>query len=80
MSKKRVVRVPHKGVTPEQARSLRARAWAFVFSCWRAKREDGIATTSRRPEGEKDKEVSHVDHFSVEPSDIVHPQFTKEDT
>ena len=41
MSKEHVVRVPHEGVTPEQARSLRARAWRFVFDCWEQKKAAG---------------------------------------
>ena len=28
----------HPGVTSEQARDARARAWAFVFECWHAKK------------------------------------------
>ena len=41
MSKERVIRVPHEGVEPEQARSLRARAWRFVFDCWEQKKAAG---------------------------------------
>ena len=41
MSKERIVRVPHEGVAPEQARSLRARAWRFVFDCWEQKKAAG---------------------------------------
>ena len=65
-------------ISPEDSRDARARAWAYVFSCWRAKREDGSAITPRRPEDERDEEVSHVDHSSVEASNIIHPQFTEE--
>ena len=28
----------HPGVTSEQARDARARAWAFVFECWETKK------------------------------------------
>ena len=28
----------HPGVTSEQARDVRARAWAFVFECWHTKK------------------------------------------
>jgi hypothetical protein len=28
---------PRPGITPEQARDARARAWAFVFQCWQQK-------------------------------------------
>jgi len=41
MSKERVVHVPHDDVAPEQARSLRARAWRFVFDCWEQKKAAG---------------------------------------
>ena len=78
VSSARLTYHPHPLLTQEEARDARARAWAFVFTCWRAKREDGTAITPRRPEGERDKEVSHVDHSSVEPSKIVDDQFTKE--
>ena len=27
---------PQPGITPEQARNARARAWAYVFECWQA--------------------------------------------
>ena len=41
MSKERIVRLPRQGVAPEQARSLRARAWRFVFDCWEQKKAAG---------------------------------------
>jgi len=41
MSKERVVHVPHDDVAPEPARSLRARAWRFVFDCWEQKKAAG---------------------------------------
>jgi len=66
------------GLTPEEACNVRARALAFAFSCWRAKREDGSATTPRRAEDERNEEVSYVDHSTVETSNIVDHQFTKE--
>ncbi len=28
---------PDPDATPEEARDVRARAWAFIFSCWHAK-------------------------------------------
>ena len=69
----RIVVRPRPAISEEDARNSRACVWAFVFSCWRANREDGSATTPRRPEGERDKVVSHVDHSSVEPSSTVNP-------
>ena len=75
----RIVVRTRPDISPEEARDARARAWAYVFSCWRAKREDGSATTTpRRPESERDKEVSHVDHLSVEISSAVNTRFTEE--
>jgi len=32
-------------ISPKEARNARARAWAFVFSGWRANREEGCETT-----------------------------------
>ncbi len=29
---------PTPGITPEQARDARARAWRFVFDCWEQKK------------------------------------------
>jgi len=43
MSKERIVHVTHEGVEPEQARSLRARAWRFVFDCWAQKKAAGTS-------------------------------------
>jgi hypothetical protein len=38
----------HPGITPEQARDARARAWAYVFKCWHAKKgEQHVVTTSK---------------------------------
>ena len=54
MSKERTVYVLHEGVEPEQARSLRARAWRFVFDCWEQKKaagvSDGEVHTVKEPE------------------------------
>jgi hypothetical protein len=33
-----IVVKPLSGISPEQARDARARAWAFVFQCWHAKK------------------------------------------
>ena len=41
----RVVAYPHSGISSEQARDIRARAWAYVFECFaRHKREAGTGT------------------------------------
>ena len=60
-------------ISPKEVCNAGARAWAFVFSGWRANRKEDSETTPRRPEGERDKEVSHVDHSSVDPSSTVNP-------
>ena len=41
MSKERVICGPHEGVAPDQARSLRAHAWRFVFDYWEQKKAAG---------------------------------------
>jgi len=33
-----IVVKPLSGISPEQARDARARAWASVFECWHAKK------------------------------------------
>ena len=62
---------PLSGISPEQARDARARAWAFVFRCWQEKpmvtepdvRND-VSITNR-------KEVNDVDQRLDRPSEIV---------
>jgi hypothetical protein len=44
MSSRRITFSPRTSMAPEEAREIRARAWAFVFECWRAKQEGGPAT------------------------------------
>jgi hypothetical protein len=45
---------PNLGLTLEQARDARARAWAFVFQCWHAKKgEQHVVTTNRPVDTEK---------------------------
>jgi hypothetical protein len=41
-------------LTPEQARDIRARAWAFVFQCWQEKQKAAHADRPERPERIKD--------------------------
>ena len=44
----------HPGVTSEQTRDVRARAWAFAFECWHTKKgghhdlTHGVATDWRK--------------------------------
>ena len=37
----RIVVKPNPGVTPEEARDARVRAWRFVFDCWEQKKTAG---------------------------------------
>jgi hypothetical protein len=39
VSNPRIVLNPREGLTPEQARDARARAWAYVFDCFNRRRE-----------------------------------------
>jgi hypothetical protein len=65
---------PYSGITPKQARDVRARAWAFVFQCWQAKQ---MATEpTPEPDGREGttlvrsiKEVSHVEQRLGRPSE-----------
>ena len=41
-------------ISPEQARDARARAWAFVFQCWQAKKM--AAEPTPQPDGRDGKE------------------------
>jgi hypothetical protein len=63
-SSSHIIVTPAPGITPEQARDTRSRAWAYVFECWDAKKGDShdltngstaeIATNgSRKSEREK---------------------------
>jgi hypothetical protein len=66
-------------ITPEQARDARARAWAYVFSCWHAKQKNVTPQVAGdQPNDSAAKEVSHVEHSSDEASSIVHHPLTKE--
>ncbi len=37
----RITAKPAPGITPDQARNIRARAWAFVFECYARKKAEG---------------------------------------
>jgi hypothetical protein len=64
---------PLSGISPEQARDTRARAWVFVFRCWQEKQ------MTTEPDGRNDvsirnwKEVSDVDHRPDRPSEVTEP-------
>ncbi len=38
--------VAHEGAVTQQARDLRARAWAFVFQCYAKKKAAGATSTN----------------------------------
>jgi hypothetical protein len=55
------------GVSPEQARDARARAWAFTFDCWRKKvaettneGEDGLKSSHEMRGGQRDLEKNAI--------------------
>ena len=68
------------GLSYEAELELLAEVYRLALESYRKRKneEGGCATSPIRPEGERDKEVSHVDHSSVEPPGIVNPQFAKE--
>jgi hypothetical protein len=55
MSSRRITFRPSAGATHEEAREKRARAWAFIFECWRAKQEGGPTTAPDNPERSSDE-------------------------
>ena len=63
----------------EQTRDARARAWAYVFSCWHAKQKAvPPQIAGDHPNDSTAKEVSHVEQSSDEASSIVHQEFNQE--
>jgi hypothetical protein len=50
----RLTHAAHFGLTPEQARDVRARAWAFVFACLERKK----ATRPGAPDARKESNGS----------------------
>jgi hypothetical protein len=49
---------PHSGITAEQARDIRARAWRFVFDCYERKK-------AARPGGPDDAKESKNDRTAT---------------
>ncbi len=43
----RIAPQPNVGTTTEQARDARARAWAYVFQCWDAKKGEQHDLTTK---------------------------------
>jgi hypothetical protein len=67
------------GITTEQARDARARALAYVFSCWHAKQKASPPQTAGDlPNDSAPKEVRNVEQSSDQASNIVDHPFTKE--
>jgi hypothetical protein len=68
---------PFSGISPEQARDARARAWAFAFRCWQEKQM--TTEPAAEPDGRNDvsirnrMEVSDVDHRPDRPSEVTEP-------
>jgi hypothetical protein len=54
------------GLTPEQARDARARAWAFVFKCWQEKQRSRPTTSG--PDNAR-KESEHVSRKVIIPAE-----------
>jgi hypothetical protein len=57
----RVAIRPLSGISQEQARDARARAWAFVFQCWQEKQEGGRDLTTLTDTRGDSKHVSRAD-------------------
>ena len=53
----RVIVKPVPGVRPEQARDIRARAWAFVFECFDHHEKEAV--TGRGGEDDASDEFTH---------------------
>jgi hypothetical protein len=53
----RIVVKPNPGITPEQARDARARAWAFIFECFY--RHEKEAVSGRGGEDDASDEFTH---------------------
>jgi len=45
----RFIQRPCSGITPEQARDTRSRAWAYILECWRAKKGEQHVVTTNEP-------------------------------
>jgi hypothetical protein len=74
-----IIDCPLPGLTPEQARDVRAHAWAYVFSCWHTKQKVmPPQSAGHQPNDSAAKEVSYVEHSSDEASIIDYQPFTKE--
>ena len=67
---------PLSGISPEQVRDARARAWAFVFRCWQEKQ---MATEpTAEPDGRSDVSIRNRKEVSddVEQQHQRPPQIT----
>ena len=45
------------GISPEQARDARARAWAFIFRCWQEKQM--MTEPTAEPDGRNDVSIGN---------------------
>jgi hypothetical protein len=61
----RILVKPASGVSPEEALDARARAWAFVFQCWHAKKnaasEEGGEDDAKEINGRTAKAIIQED-------------------
>jgi len=55
---------PTSGITPEQARDARARAWAYVFRCWQEKQK--AAEPAPEPDGRNDVRKGQDAHTATQ--------------
>jgi hypothetical protein len=57
MNSARIVLNPRQDLTAEQARDARARAWVYVFQCWREKQNAAgmTSTNGNDPERRSDE-------------------------
>jgi hypothetical protein len=53
---------PDAGLTSEQARDARARAWAYVFQCWQEKQDAAGMTSTNGMSVKYTEGVSDVEH------------------
>jgi hypothetical protein len=56
---------PLSGISPEQARDARARAWNYVFQCWREKQNAAGATSTNGDDAERNLSDSASNHSTA---------------
>ncbi len=66
MGNVRVVYRRHPGISSEEVRDARARAWKFIFGCYEAKKGPVASQSVRGKDGTKAKEDSAYGHSILE--------------